>query len=162
MTVVPTPPPRGRRVKDARGRKVTQLDPVAMRLLRQHDVIEPDVLRAITRERGVNVSVRERVALIVATAASTLVTILFCIEVATGGILQGPIARTSSLVFFCTMLWVVWSRIKRSRLGHIAAAMLRHERCPHCGYRLGDLPSPDGDGATVCPECGCAWRLPAG
>lgn len=37
--------------------------------------------------------------------------------------------------------------------------MLVHRRCPHCGYDLRGLPVDASDGATVCPECGCAWRL---
>ncbi len=31
--------------------------------------------------------------------------------------------------------------------------------CPSCGYRLVSA-RPEGDGCTVCPECGAAWRLP--
>ena len=37
--------------------------------------------------------------------------------------------------------------------------MLQHLRCPHCGYDLRLLPTDPKDGASVCPECGCAWRL---
>ena len=37
--------------------------------------------------------------------------------------------------------------------------MLQHRRCPHCGYDLRLLPDDCSDGATVCPECGCAWKL---
>jgi transcription initiation factor TFIIIB Brf1 subunit/transcription initiation factor TFIIB len=37
--------------------------------------------------------------------------------------------------------------------------MLKHLRCPHCGYDLRGLAADPEDGATVCPECGCAWRL---
>ena len=32
-------------------------------------------------------------------------------------------------------------------------------RCPHCGYDLRELPGDPDDGATVCPGCGCAWKL---
>ena len=49
--------------------------------------------------------------------------------------------------------------MKRRRLGHIARAMLQYRRCPHCGYNLRLLPVDPADGATVCPECGCAWLL---
>ena len=57
------------------------------------------------------------------------------------------------------MIWVVWYYMKRSRYEKTAAAMLKHFRCPHCGYNLHGL-APDGtDGATVCPECGCAWNV---
>ncbi len=37
--------------------------------------------------------------------------------------------------------------------------MLKHHRCPQCGYDIRLLPADAADGATVCPECGCAWRL---
>jgi hypothetical protein len=37
--------------------------------------------------------------------------------------------------------------------------MIRFRRCPHCGYSLQGLPVDPADGATVCPECACAWRL---
>ena len=40
------------RIADARGRRVTQLDPVAMHLLRRHDVIDAGTLRAIAEEIG--------------------------------------------------------------------------------------------------------------
>jgi hypothetical protein len=40
--------------------------------------------------------------------------------------------------------------------------MLKHRRCPHCGYDLRLLPIDSNDGATVCPECGCAWSLDGG
>jgi transcription initiation factor TFIIIB Brf1 subunit/transcription initiation factor TFIIB len=39
--------------------------------------------------------------------------------------------------------------------------MLKHRRCPHCGYDIRGLPVDPQDGATVCPECGCAWELPS-
>ena len=31
--------------------------------------------------------------------------------------------------------------------------------CPNCGYDLRLLPVDSVDGATVCPECGRAWKL---
>ena len=37
--------------------------------------------------------------------------------------------------------------------------MLKHLRCPHCGYDIRGLPTAPEDVATECPECGCAWRL---
>jgi hypothetical protein len=52
------------------------------------------------------------------------------------------------------------SGARRARHKRIRNIMLQHLRCPHCGYDLRLLPTAPGDGATVCPECGCAWRLP--
>ena len=37
--------------------------------------------------------------------------------------------------------------------------MLKHWRCPHCGYDLRNLPADETDNVTVCPECECAWML---
>ena len=49
-----SPPHKVGRIKDARGRKVTQLDPVAMFLLhRYHEGIPQEVLRKLTREIGI-------------------------------------------------------------------------------------------------------------
>ena len=54
------------------------------------------------------------------------------------------------------MLWMV---AKAVRFGRIRSIMLKHRRCPHCGYDLRMLPTDPKDGATVCPECGCAWLI---
>jgi uncharacterized Zn finger protein (UPF0148 family) len=38
-------------------------------------------------------------------------------------------------------------------------SVLEHRHCPHCGYDIHGLPPDEADGTTLCPECGCAWRL---
>ncbi len=150
---------RGMRIKDARGRSVTQLDPVAMYLLRRQDVIGADVLRAIVGEKGVRVTWKERVGLGIGLAGAVLVIFLFTHAAVTGDLRGAPLAKSSSLVFLCSIPWVMWYSIKRMRFGSVAAAMLKYARCPRCGYDLRLLPTDPEDGATVCPECGCAWRL---
>lgn len=147
------------RIRDARGRKVTQLDPVTMHLLRRHDVIEAGVLRAIVGEKGVRITARERASLIVGIVGLLLIGGLFITELILGGLTDAPYAKHASVAFFALLPWVFWFNIKRSRFGKIAAAMLKHGRCPHCGYDLKNLPIDDSDGATVCPECGCGWRM---
>ena len=147
------------RIKDARGRKVTQLDPVAIYLLHQHDVIEADVARTIAHEKGVRIAGRERVALILGVAGVLTVASLFVHSLIVGDFGSAPLARSASLLWFCLIPWLAWRLLKRSRFGKVAAAMLKYSRCPHCGYDLRLLPSSPEDGATVCPECGCAWRL---
>ena len=47
---------------------------------------------------------------------------------------------------------------RQERLGRLRAIMLRHRRCPHCGYGLRGLPTDD-DGLTTCPECASIWRI---
>ena len=147
------------RIRDVRGRKVTQIDPVAMHLLRRHDVIEADVLRAIANEKGVRITAWERTSLIVGVVALLAVGGLFITELILGGLTDAPYAKHASVAFFAFLPWVFWFNIKRLRFGKVAAAMLKHGRCPHCGYSLQNLPVDRNDGATVCPECGCAWRL---
>ena len=52
-----------------------------------------------------------------------------------------------------------WIALRSTRHQKTGGVMLAHQRCPHCGYDLRLLPTDATDGATVCPECGCAWRL---
>lgn len=156
----PGTPQKAGRVRDARGRSVMPLDPVAMRVLRQHDVVQADVLRAITNVKGVGITGKERVFLVVGAVAALTVIGLFTAAVITGDISSAPMAKSSSLVFMCSIPWIVWYNIRRARFGKVADAMLEHLRCPHCGYDLRMLPTDEADGATVCPECGCAWKLP--
>ena len=146
-------------IKDARGRKVTQLDPIAMYLLRQHNVIEADVLRAIAHEMGVRITGKERASLVVGVVGALLVISLFTNAALTGDIRGAPFAKSASLIFLCSIPFAAWYRIKRARFGKVAAAMLKYLRCPHCGYDLRLLPTDPADGATICPECGYAWRL---
>lgn len=146
-------------IKDARGRKVTQLDPVAMHFLRQHDSIDADVLRAIANEKGVRITTGERVPLVIGIIGALLVSTLFTMALVTGGIRSAPFAKSAGLLYLCCLPWIIWYGLKRKRFGNVAAAMLRHRRCPHCGYDLQLLPLDPADGATVCPECGCAWLL---
>ncbi|MBU0639651.1 MAG: hypothetical protein KKB50_12360 [Planctomycetes bacterium] len=48
-------------IKDARGRRVTQLDPVTMRLLHQQDAIPYETLRELADEIGMRMPTREAV-----------------------------------------------------------------------------------------------------
>jgi hypothetical protein len=146
-------------IRDARDRKVKQLDPVAMNLLRQHDVIEADTLRAIAHERGVEITEWERIFLVGGVVALVLVVGFFVHSIVTRDFGTAAFARSASLVYFSIVPWVVWVGVKKSRFEKVAAAMLKHGRCPHCGYNLKGLPPDEQDGATVCSECGCAWNL---
>lgn len=148
-----------RRIKDARGRAVTPLDPVAMHLLRRHDVIGADVLRAIANEQSVRITRSERTSLIVGIVLLFTVAGAFVHSLFKGDFGGGPLARTSSLAWFSLLPWVMWIGIRRARFGNVSTTMLKYRRCPHCGYDLRLLPTDPEDGATVCPECGCAWRL---
>jgi hypothetical protein len=146
-------------IKDARGRKVRQLDPIALHLLRRHNVIDSDALQAIVNEKGVRIARGERAALIGGFCGALLAISFFTYALITGDIRDAPSAKSVGLLYLCSLPWITWYGIKRKRFGNVAAAMLGHRRCPHCGYDLRFLPTHPADGATVCPECGCAWRL---
>ncbi|MHC4126988.1 MAG: TFIIB-type zinc ribbon-containing protein [Planctomycetota bacterium] len=146
-------------IKDARGRKVTQLDPVALHLLRRHEPIDAKTLGAIAAEEGVWINRLERVALIL-----VFLMILALVGFAAALLVQGTpwgeiVRRIGTTLYLFVWPFIVWGTLKHRRWGKIPAAMLKHFRCPHCGYDLRGLDADPEDGATVCPECGCAWRL---
>jgi len=138
---------------------VKPLDPLAMHLLHQHHLIEAGVLRDIANEPDVKITVAERASLIVGVVTLLLVCCLLFYSIFVGDLGEAPYAKTSSVLLFAFMAWLAWARIRMARFGKVATAMLRHHRCPHCGYELANLPAAE-DGLTVCPECGCAWRMP--
>lgn len=152
-------PARRGHIKDARGRTVTQIDPIALYLLQQHDVIDANTLRIIAHEQGVRVAFAERTALVSGFCGALLVISFFTFESLTGGIRDATLAKSAGLLYICSLPWIIWFSVKRRRFGNVATAMLKHRRCPHCGYALHALPLAPEDGATVCPECGCAWKL---
>ena len=137
------------------------MDPVAMCLLRQHDVIEAEALRAIASEKGVRITGAERAPLFAGVMGALLVISLFTVALITGDIRNAPYAKSAGLLYLCSLPWIIWYGIKRKRFGHVVAIMLKYLRCAHCGYDLRMLPVDPADGATICPECGCAWRLEA-
>ncbi len=155
----PTSLSRQGHITDARERTVTQLDPVTMYVLQQHDVIEADVLRGIAHEPGVEITGWERASLISGVVLLLLVIGFFVQSIVLKDFSAAPFARSAALVYFSIVPWVFWFGLKRARFGKVATAMLKHGRCPHCGYSLRGLAADEQDGATICPECGCAWNL---
>ena len=147
------------RIRDARGRTVTQLDPVVLRLLRRDDLIDHDTLARIVGEKGVGLRPYQ-----VAQIAFAAVFIVVVAGVVVSKHLAGTpwsvlLRRSVPLLYLFVLPFFVWGRAKKMRSSRIAAAMLKHGRCPHCGYDVGHA-SPDAfDGVTVCPECGCGWRI---
>ena len=151
-------PQRGR-IVDARGIRVTQLDPIALLLLHKYDIVDADSLRTIADTKGVRVTRGEKAALIGGACAALLVIALFVYALISGDIRDATIAKSSGLLYLCSVFWIIWFAIKRKRFKYVAAAMLEQRRCPHCGYDLRSLPTEASDGVTICPECGCAWQL---
>ena len=157
-------PKRAGRIKDARGRKVTQFDPVAMHLLHRHDEgIPHEVLRELTREIGIGKLADSWFGLCVGSIGFACALLLLgdaLTQLIKGSI---PFAQFVQRALWYQGIWAIpfafWKAARRSRFHRIRRTMLRYLRCPHCGYDLRMLPTDPEDGATVCPECGCAWIL---
>lgn len=152
------------RGKDARGRLITQLDPVALHLLRRHDMIPADTLRQIAETLDPReVKLRPRAVLI----APLLV--LGCYAGFFGYFhffsrWKGwdPVLTTFGVFYFVfpfACAYFGFRKARRARHERIRSVMLEYLRCPHCGYDIRGLPVDTLDGATVCPECGCAWKI---
>jgi hypothetical protein len=151
------------RIIDARGRSVSQLDPVMMHLTHRPGIIPPDVLRKIAPEVGVGITRGTRVLLwgsIVGIVGLGIALTICIIRLANGSISTGDSFR--SLIPYVGVFsgsFICWINLRYARHQKIGDVMLKHRRCPHCGYDIRGLPADTSDGATVCPECGCAWRL---
>lgn len=145
-----------------RGRRVTVLDPYLLHKLRRHDVIPAGALAGIARDLG---SGWARAGQIMFSVIWPLV--LVCLAIAHvdkwgGGFVVHPRELRLWIVLlaiFIVNVALVWFFSRSGRRARVRKIMLKHRRCPHCGYDLRMLPRDPADGATVCPECGCAWRL---
>ena len=151
------------RIRDARGRRVTQLDPVTMQLFRQHDVIPAETLRELANEIGVGWSRNVRVLFfigVVCLVLIALVTIVGFVADAIKGVgFSVPVPVLVVLPSLWVGPWVIWMGTRAARFKRIRGVMLKHRRCPHCGYDIRGLPVDPKDGATLCPECSCTWNL---
>ena len=159
-----SPTRKAGRIKDARGRLVTQFDPVKAQVLNQTTPVPAETLRTIANDVLPGVRRQKLIQ-----AASVVFGFAFVIG---GNIIYfryfsswsglDPV-RTAIYALQIVVLFsgpVIVFRMARSQYaGRVAETMLRHLRCPHCGYDIRCLPTSPPDGATVCPECGCAWRL---
>jgi hypothetical protein len=150
-------------IRDDRGRKVTQFDPVRCRILRQTCEIDRASLDAMCAEIGTGFSVRINpyVPLLFGSACLFLfVGVITTIDIVRSGDFSRILAgRNIALVSVWFWSVLVWRFGRRNRFQKIRKVMLAHRHCPHCGYALQGLPDDTPDGATVCPECGCAWTL---
>jgi len=155
------------RIRDARGREVPQLDPMKLHVLRRPGAIESDVLDRIVNELEPGTA-KTRPFLIFAVAAGV---VLALAGIVASIIMEGqtawndlvdtvtnPAIIAPNVFVIAFVPWMV-VRKRRSRRGRVSAVMIKHRRCPRCGYSLQGLSVDPADGATVCPECACAWRL---
>jgi hypothetical protein len=156
---------RAGRIRDARGRSLSFLDPYDPRLAGEQDVIPPTVLRAVRQDLGFGYPAWQRRAF-VATVAAFLACVAFLvvwkIVRQTGvDVVERVLWPLNILVFgFAGLMF--WRGARAARSKRVRDVMLGHRRCPHCGYDLRDLPADPDDHATVCPECGGAWRIDPG
>jgi hypothetical protein len=156
-------PQQAGRIKDARGRTVSQLEPVTMHLLRRPGIIPPEVLKDIAQEVGIGMTRATKAAFwssLLGLACLIIALAILITRLHSGTI--GTRRFVMSILPYCG-IWVapfsLWMGARNARHPRITGVMLAHRRCPHCGYDLRLLPTDPADGATVCPECGCAWKL---
>lgn len=150
-------------ITDARGRRVSQLDPVMMHLLRRPGIIPSDVLRLMARQVGFGITRATRGAFwasVIGLVCFAIALVICATRLTGGSISTGRFFR--SLVPYVgvfTGLITSWISLRSARHQKIGKVMLQHRYCPHCAYDLRLLPIDPADRATVCPECGCAWTL---
>lgn len=163
-------PKRAGHIRDARGRTVAQLDPITLRLLGGEEGISADVLEAMCARIGERMTWTELCLfgspgvmhwVIRLTAIGLAVLLVSCVVL----VIVRPAALVSAVPFLLPpsaslgFLYLLWVVARRTRCRRVAEIMLEFHRCPHCGYDLRMLRAAPEDGATVCPECGCAWAL---
>ncbi|MHC4710988.1 MAG: hypothetical protein ACYTA3_11365 [Planctomycetota bacterium] len=155
------------RIHDARGREVSQLDPMRLHVLRRPGAIEADVLDRIVDELEPGTAKMRPFLMILLGVGVVLGLAAFLVSVVMEGpgawqdlvdTVTNPAIMAPNLFVIAFVPWMVVHK-RRSRRGRVSALMIKHRRCPHCGYSLQGLPVDPADGATVCPECACAWRL---
>jgi ssDNA-binding Zn-finger/Zn-ribbon topoisomerase 1 len=149
-------------IRDARGRRVSQLDPVMMHMLHRHDVIEPEALRAIAEDIGPGYARASRIAgwTVFILGAGGMTIMLVRAYLFRGGLdIVGKILALVNIICLALFMLGIWTGARKLRFGRVKRIMLAHRRCPHCGYNLANLPVDARDGVTVCPECGCGWNM---
>ncbi|MHC4273452.1 MAG: hypothetical protein ACYTE6_15230 [Planctomycetota bacterium] len=156
------------RICDARGREASQLDPMKLHLLRRPGAIEADVLDEIVEELQPGMAKLRPVLILVLVVSLVLGLGAFVVSVmldSRPGAWKDLISTVTNPAIYAPNLVVValipWMFVhqRRARRGRVSAVLIKFRRCPHCGYSLRGLPVDPADGATVCPECACAWRL---
>jgi hypothetical protein len=135
-----------------------------LHLLPRSDLIPPEPLQTIAKEVGPGVTKRRYLAF----WACPVLVILFFLAVVIRKFTIGVGLRFDTvervlwplnIALVCLGAFMLWRSARLARLRRVREVMLAHRRCPHCGYDLRLLPIASEDRATVCPECGCAWRI---
>lgn len=154
---------RAGRIQDARGRSVRELDPVAMHLMHSPGIIPQDTLADLAQDIGFGTTKGVRIAFWGWIAC--LVCLVIALAILLTRLTNGAITTRRFIVSLVPYsgIWTgffgFWIGARNNRHKRIGSIMLKHLRCPHCGYDIRGLPVDPQDGCTVCPECGCAWAL---
>jgi len=152
----------GTNASDARGHGATFLDPYELNLLRRYDLVPAETLRPIAESVGFGLPKWQRrgyLACVLTFCACVAFLIVWKFIRGAGIDRVEYVLWPTNLGVFALGAVQFWRSGRRARAKNICAIMLQHRRCPHCGYDIRGLPTDSGDGCTVCPECGCAWRL---
>ena len=128
------PPQQAGRIKDARGRVVSQLDPVMMHLLHRHDTIPRDVLEELAKRIGIKITRATRLAfwggwacLIVCAVALTIL-LTGLVEGAIGfrRFVQGTIPFMGSWIGPFTF-WATTRKARHERIGQVVVVQREME-----------------------------------
>ncbi len=157
-------------IKDVRGRRVTQLDPITLRLQGRMEGLPPDLLQDICGRIGTRMTRTELwlfgsprimhwVIRLSVVGFSLLLALCVAVAIIRPLALGSTVRYLSPLSASLAFLYLLWIVARRMRSRRVIEIMLEYLRCPHCGYDIRGLPTDPEDGATICPECGCAWEV---
>jgi hypothetical protein len=144
------------------------LDPLRLHLLGRDHPIDRTSLAAVVDDIDPNARRGARLAFVLGLAVCLLAVGILAVDVVAEGpaawadlksTLMNPAIMVPNLAALIVACVIVPNSVRRARRARVRWALLRHERCPHCGYDLRGSPVDPADGATVCPECAAAWRL---
>ncbi len=149
-------------LEDARGRSVTQCDPIKPYRISPRAGIPSDALRSIVDELQPEDGMQRIVYSLRIWVPISIVVVGVVVGIAMITEQTGWIAYTVAAALTVLLLsepaYLHRSRAARY-IERVAPVMLAHRRCPHCAGDLGGLRPDSKDGATVCSGCGCAWLL---
>jgi hypothetical protein len=151
-------------LRDDRGRWASQFDPVRLYLLNQKSAIPAETLRSMA-DQILPGAKRQRLLQILSVSSGVLLIVggnfIYYRFFSTWKGLDpviGTIYVVQAMVILAGPL-IAYRIAKNQYAKRVARVMLEHRYCPHCAYDIRALPIDPADGATVCPECGCAWKL---
>ena len=155
---------RAGRIEDARGHVVSQLDPVMLHRLHRHDTIPAEPLGKIDEDLDPEEIRRRPRALLRAPlfVIAWYAAFFGCFAVFSTWKGWDPVLATFAVLCFIlpfASIYIGFRKARRARYECSCRMFLRHLHGPRCGCDTRSLPTAPEDGATICPVCGCAWRL---